>query len=91
MAPEYRPCRQDCGVLQKSVLFSGLTEEELPQALDFFGAVWASAPRGSFLARAGESLPAFGLVLDGSVQVCMLFEKLVLLLLKFGYGRLTAR
>ena len=71
MSPEYLPCRQDCAVLQKSVLFAGLEGDALASALRFFGAVPASCPKGGFLAHAGAPLPAFGLVLAGTVQVCM--------------------
>jgi len=54
-----------------NLLFSGLNEEEFAQALDFYEAVERSCRRGEVLNRLGDRLPAFGLVLEGSVQVYM--------------------
>lgn len=52
-------------------LFRGLSAEDLTFALDFFEALRTDYTRGQFLNRIGEPLPAFGLVLAGTVQVYM--------------------
>ena len=59
----------DSSVLLRCPLFSGLTDEELSFALTFFQAREARYEKGAFLNRIGSPLPAFGLVLEGSVQV----------------------
>ena len=55
----------------RSVLFSGLSGEELDRALDFFFARVRDYPQGALLHRADEPVQAFGLVLEGVVQVYM--------------------
>jgi len=52
-------------------LFQGLSEEELTRAMAFFSAVYKSYRRGDSLNRYLSPLPAFGLVLEGTVQVYM--------------------
>lgn len=52
-------------------IFSGMSEEQLAHALEFFRARRQSFRRGDFLHRPGEPLVRFGLVLSGGVQVCM--------------------
>lgn len=52
-------------------LFSGLSSEDVKYALSFFSAREASFEKGEMLSRPGEPLYRFGLVLDGTLQVCM--------------------
>lgn len=56
-------------VIRNSPLFSGLSEDALIQALDFFSAERKSYQKGEALHRMQERLPRFGLVLSGCVQV----------------------
>jgi CRP-like cAMP-binding protein len=50
-------------------LFTGLSAEALEEALSFFQATPHPYEKGERLHRIGEALPAFGLVLSGTVQV----------------------
>ena len=58
-------------VIRKNILFQELPEDELEYALRFFSAVRKKHGKGDFLNTIGEPLRAFGLVLDGTVQVYM--------------------
>lgn len=58
-------------VLRKCPLFEGMSDEELTEALDFFGASVGHYARGEMLLMAGETVPRFALVLSGTVQVMM--------------------
>jgi CRP/FNR family transcriptional regulator, dissimilatory nitrate respiration regulator len=62
---------QERGVLERTVLFAGLTGPALEDALLFFGASAARYPQGAVLQRVGEAVGRFGLVLSGTVRVCM--------------------
>lgn len=55
--------------LTRCPLFSDLPPQDLEYALTFFKAKSQQYERGQFLNRMGERLPAFGLVLRGTVQV----------------------
>lgn len=56
-------------IITRCSLFSGLSDQDLQYALNFFEASPRSYDRGTLLHPAGEPLPAFGLVLSGTVQV----------------------
>ncbi len=58
-------------VIRSHLLFSGFSDEEFRQALQFYEASEKSSRKGDMLNRLGDPLPAFGLVLEGSVQVYM--------------------
>ncbi|MBE6608527.1 MAG: Crp/Fnr family transcriptional regulator [Ruminococcaceae bacterium] len=58
-------------IIAKNSLFAGLSEDDTQYALSFFGAKPAHFEKGEMLARAGEPLTRFGMVLSGNVQVCM--------------------
>ena len=58
-------------VLQKCILFRGLSPEELQAAQDFFRAHRKHFAKGEYLHRAAGSLRFFGLLLSGNVQVFM--------------------
>lgn len=53
------------------VLFSGLKENRLCEALLFFDAREKAYPRGALLNRPGEALARFGLLLSGEARVSM--------------------
>jgi len=57
--------------LASSPLFRGLDGTRLEAALTFFSASVNRYRRGDFLHRTGEPMTAFGLVLDGTVEVCV--------------------
>ena len=56
--------------LRRSVLFAGLTDSEMAEALRYFNGSVKRYARGEVLHQAGRPLKKFGLVLDGIVQVC---------------------
>ena len=58
-------------ILYRCPLFAGLTDAQLEYALRFFSAEIRRHDKGDFLNRPGFPLPAFGLLLDGNVQVYM--------------------
>ena len=58
-------------ILEKSVLFSGLSPEDRAYALDYFAAKVERYERGDFLNCVGTPLPCFGMVLSGTIQVYM--------------------
>ena len=58
-------------IIGKNSLFSGLSDEDVKYTLSFFDAKPAHFEKGEMLARAGEPLTRFGLVIKGNVQVCM--------------------
>jgi len=58
-------------IIKNHLLFSGLNENDYQRALRFYEAVEKPYKRGDILNRLGDTLPAFGLVLEGSVQVYM--------------------
>lgn len=58
-------------MLQNCMLFSGLSEEELDYALEFFSGAEKSYRKGEFLNRVSAPLEHFGLVLAGTIQVYM--------------------
>lgn len=58
-------------VLIHSTLFSECSAEEIAQLCTVLHAMERHYAKGSFLIRAGDALPAFGLLLSGSVQVFM--------------------
>lgn len=56
-------------LLRKNALFAPMTDAEIAEALALFAARPATYARGEILHRMGEPMPAFGLVLGGTVQV----------------------
>jgi CRP-like cAMP-binding protein len=62
---------QDLHILQKSVLFYGMTEQEIKEALDFYEAEFTSYKKGEYILHAGNKLNRFGFVLSGVVRVFM--------------------
>ncbi len=58
-------------VIRHCPLFSDLSESDFQYALRFFSAETRSHDKGDFLNRPGFPLPAFGLLLEGNVQVYM--------------------
>ena len=58
-------------IIRRCPLFTGLTDPDYQYALRFFSAESRRHEKGDFLNRPGFPLPAFGLVLDGNVQVYM--------------------
>jgi len=58
-------------VVEKCTLFAGLSAADRDYALKFFEAKPAHYEKGDFLNRIGDPLPAFGLVLSGTIQVYM--------------------
>ncbi len=61
----------DRGALRSCGLFEDLSEQDLSSALARFSAREQAYRKGEFLRKEGESLPSFGLVLSGTVQVFM--------------------
>ncbi len=61
----------DRHVLEKCVLFRGLSPEELLYAKDFFHAREKHYKKGEYLHRASGPLRSFGLLLSGNIQVFM--------------------
>lgn len=64
-----RTANEKTALLRKNALFAPMTDAEIAEALALFDARPATYARGEILHRMGEPLPAFGLVLDGTVQV----------------------
>ena len=58
-------------IISKNPLFVGLSSEDVKYTLSFFDAKPCRFEKGEMLARAGEVLTRFGLVIRGNVQVCM--------------------
>jgi len=58
-------------VLQKSKLFGGLNKDNTEYALCFLNAAEKEYSKGEFMHQAGHRLLHFGLVMSGTVQVCM--------------------
>ena len=59
----------DTGFLQKSRLFSGMTEDEILSALASFHAKEKRYKKGQTLLHAGDTTEKIGLVLEGSVTI----------------------
>ena len=59
------------GIIENCTLFQGLSKTDREYALTFFEARSAHYEKGDFLNRIGDPLPAFGLVLSGTIQVYM--------------------
>lgn len=57
-------------LLHDTTLFSGMTPEETTEAFSRMEAQIRQYPRGSILHHAGQELRQFGIVLEGTVQVC---------------------
>ena len=57
--------------LDQCPLFQGLEPEARDYALAYFDAMEKSYAKGAFLHQVATSLPRFGLVLAGTVEVCM--------------------
>lgn len=64
-----RPLPDDWKQIRSCALFAGLSQPEAEAALDFFDARAAQYRKGEALLRVGDPVRAFGLVLDGAVQV----------------------
>lgn len=62
---------QERNVLQKSTLFSGISPEEADRLCVLLRAGERHYAKGSYLITAGDPIPAFALLLSGSVQVFM--------------------
>ena len=58
-------------IIAKNRLFSELSSEDTQYALSLLCARLAHYERGEMLSRPGDALERFGLVLSGTVQVCM--------------------
>lgn len=58
-------------ILAKSPLFAGLSPSDMDFALTFFNGRRRQYKAGEFLQHAGAPVEKFGLLLRGSVQVCM--------------------
>ena len=58
-------------IIDNCTLFRGLSATDRDYALNFFEARRAHYQKGDFLNRIGDPLPAFGLVLSGTIQVYM--------------------
>lgn len=61
----------DDSILQKCILFAGLSPEETAYALDFFSASEKKYQKGEILNVISAPLARFGLVLAGTIQVYM--------------------
>ncbi|MDD4199830.1 MAG: Crp/Fnr family transcriptional regulator [Eubacteriales bacterium] len=57
-------------ILKSSILFAGLKEVEMKEALIILGASFREYERGDVLHRAFSPVKNFGLVLEGTVNVC---------------------
>lgn len=58
-------------LIRRCSLFAGLSDADYQYALHFFSAEKRRHEKGDFLNRPGFPLPAFGLLLNGNVQVYM--------------------
>ncbi len=56
-------------VINRNLLFAGLTESETAQALSLLSATERNHHRGSIIATAGAPMERFGLVISGAIQV----------------------
>ena len=56
-------------VIRSSVLFSGISEDELPSMLSCLETRTEEFPKGTFLLRTGSTAESIGLVLSGSVLI----------------------
>lgn len=61
----------DTAILERAALFRAMSEAERAHALAFFQAKEACYKKGAVLLCVGAPVRAFGLVLDGTVQVSM--------------------
>lgn len=61
--------REDLKVLQNTALFTGIAPAELEGLLACLGARETVCERGRPVLRSGQQLTAFGIVLDGQVQI----------------------
>lgn len=62
---------QELSVLQTNPLFRGLDRDRLDRQLQVMKAEKTRSARGEMLLRLGEPIRRFGVVLSGSVQVCV--------------------
>ena len=69
MKPELN--EQELSVLQTNPLFRGLDRDRLDRQLQVMKAEKTRSARGEMLLRLGEPIRRFGVVLSGSVQVCV--------------------
>ena len=69
MKPELN--EQELSVLRTNPLFRGLDRERLERQLQVMKAEKTRSARGEMLQRLGEPIRCFGIVLSGSVQVCV--------------------
>ena len=69
MKPELN--EQELSVLRTNPLFRGLDRERLERQLQVMKAEKTRSARGEMLQRLGEPIRRFGIVLSGSVQVCV--------------------
>jgi len=69
MKPELN--EQELSVLRTNPLFRGLDRERLERQLQVMKAEKTRSVRGEMLQRLGEPIRRFGIVLSGSVQVCV--------------------
>lgn len=56
-------------LLRKNLLFSGMSDAQLSEALDFYGAKVTKYKSGDTLVHVGDAMNAFGIVLSGVIQV----------------------
>lgn len=56
-------------IIKKSVLFKGMTEEEIIKAVEFFDATEMFFKKGQYIYRPDDTVRKIGLVLEGSVRI----------------------
>ena len=61
----------DTDLLQRCVLYKGLSDDEMQYAFEFFHAQERTFKRNEYLHQAGTVLSQFGLLLSGHIQVFM--------------------
>ena len=56
-------------IIEKSVIFKGLTADETEKAVEFFDAKEIKLKKGEYIYHSDDSIKKIGLVLDGSVRI----------------------
>lgn len=56
-------------IIEKSVIFKGLTADEIEKAVEFFDAKEIKLKKGEYIYHSDDSIKKIGLVLDGSVRI----------------------
>ncbi|MFA6948936.1 MAG: Crp/Fnr family transcriptional regulator [Eubacteriales bacterium] len=60
-----------CLLLRKNLLFDGMSDDETRRSLECLRAVRADYLKNEYLARQGDAMTAFGLVISGRVTISM--------------------